>query len=93
LRLSDAELIAHMVDEPPIHCFDGKRLVLAFIERTALTDYFRTARRPGMRLSNLIVDRNLKAFARVVTAKYSMPVSPTFGHCRQPQVLRRSSCP
>jgi hypothetical protein len=61
----------HTVDEPLIHCFDGKQLVLAFVERTALADYFRLARRPGMRVSNLIVDRNLEAFARIVTAKYS----------------------
>ena len=61
----------HTVDEPLIHCFDGKQLVLAFVERTALADYFSMARRPGMRVSNLIVDRNLEAFARIVTAKYS----------------------
>ena len=62
---------AHTVDAPLIHCFDGRQLVLAFVERTALADYFRMARRPGMRLSNLIVDRNLEAFARIVAAKYS----------------------
>ena len=61
----------HTVDEPLIHCFDGKQLVLAFVGRTALADYFRMARRPGMRVSNLIVDRNLGALARIVTAKYS----------------------
>ena len=61
----------HTIDEPLIHCFDGKQLVLAFVERTALADYFSMARRPGMRVSNLIVDRNLEAFSRIVTAKYS----------------------
>ena len=54
-----------------IHCFDCKQLVLAFVERTALADYFSMARIPGMRVSNLIVDHNLEAFARIVTAKYS----------------------
>jgi len=34
----------HTVDEPLIHCFDGKQLVLAFVGRTALADYFRMAR-------------------------------------------------
>ena len=60
----------HTVDEPLIHCCDRNQLVLAFVERTALADYFSMARRPGMRVSNLIVDRNLEAFSRIVTAKY-----------------------
>jgi hypothetical protein len=45
--------------------------VLAFVERTGLADYFHMARRPGMRVGNLIVDRNLDAFARLVSAKYA----------------------
>jgi hypothetical protein len=65
---SDGE--AHTVDAPLIHCFDGKQVVLAFVSRTALADYFRLPRRPTMRESNLVVDRNIEAFARIVTAKY-----------------------
>jgi hypothetical protein len=65
---SDGE--AHTVDAPLIHCFDGKQVVLAFVSRTALADYFRLRRRPTMRESTLVVDRNLAAFARIVTAKY-----------------------
>jgi hypothetical protein len=56
----------HTIDAPLIHCFDGRQLVLAFVERTALADYFRMTLRPGMRVSNLIVDRNLEPFARIV---------------------------
>jgi len=37
----------HTVDEPLIHCFDGKQLVLTFVGRTALADYFRMARAYG----------------------------------------------
>jgi hypothetical protein len=50
----------HTVDAPLIHCFDGRQLVLAFVERTALADYFRMARRPGMRVSNLIALKPLR---------------------------------
>jgi hypothetical protein len=60
----------HTVDAPLIHCFDGRQLVLAFVDRTALADYFHLPQRPTMRESNLLVDRNLQAFARIVATKY-----------------------
>jgi hypothetical protein len=60
----------HSVDAPLIHCFDGMRLVLAFVDRTVLADYFRLPNRPTMRESNLMVDHNIEAFARIVKAKY-----------------------
>jgi hypothetical protein len=47
-----------------------EQLVLAFVFRTAIADCFRTTNRPTMRACNLIVDRNIEAFARIVRAKY-----------------------
>jgi hypothetical protein len=74
---------AHTIDEPLIHCFDGRQLVLAFVARTALADYFRMPRRPTMRESNLIVDRNLEAFARIVAANYSRGQVGVYSSCGQ----------
>jgi hypothetical protein len=52
-----------------IHCFDGPQMVLAVVTRTALDDYF-----PKRRLTNsqrnLLVDRHIEQFERIVTAKY-----------------------
>ena len=62
--------VEHSVDAPLIHCHDGNKLVLAFVSRTALADYFRLPKRPSMQESNLLVDRNLDAFGRIVRAKY-----------------------
>jgi hypothetical protein len=49
---------------------DGRQLARPLTRQTYLS-HFRMARIPGMRVSNLIVDHNLEAFARIVTAKYS----------------------
>jgi hypothetical protein len=61
----------------------GRQLVLAFVARTALADYFRMPRRPTMRESNLIVDRNLEAFARIVAANYSRGQVGVYSSCGQ----------
>ena len=64
------------VDGVLVHCFDGKQLVLAFISRTALADYFRLPplheelrRGPSLQQCNLLVESNLEAFKRIITAK------------------------
>jgi hypothetical protein len=59
-------------DDSLIHCFDGKRLVLAFVARQALDDYFRVpdAQRRTLEQWNLVTERNRHAFARVISAKY-----------------------
>jgi hypothetical protein len=62
--------VEHTVDAPLIHCFDGKHVVLAYVSRTALEEYFSLSTRPSMQDSNLLVDRNLEAFSHIVTAKY-----------------------
>jgi hypothetical protein len=74
--------VEHTVDAPLIHCFDGKKIVLAYVSRTALEDYFSLSARPSMQDSNLLVDRNLDALSRIVTSKYERgerSVYNTFG--------------
>jgi hypothetical protein len=71
---------AHSDDAALIHCFDGGQIVLSFVGRTALADYFRLQERPTMRESNLIVEQNKEAFAGIVTAKYER--GPTSQHNR-----------
>jgi hypothetical protein len=52
-----------------IHCFDGRQMVLVFISREAIDDYFRrTALSPRDR--NLLVDRNLEYLIPVIVGKY-----------------------
>src|SRR5271167_349983 len=52
-----------------IHCFDDRRMVLVFISREAIDDYFRrTALSPWDR--NLLIDRNLESLIPVIVAKY-----------------------
>jgi len=52
-----------------LHCWHDKQMVLAFIPKVHLEDYFRRDSLNGKE-ANLIVDRNLEAFARIVSAKY-----------------------
>jgi len=78
---SDGE--AHSDDAALIHCFDGTQLVLAFVGRTALADYFRLPQRPTMRESNVIVERNKEAFAGIVTAKYERGLTSKLNRCGQ----------
>lgn len=59
-------------DAPLIHCFDGRQLVLAFIGREALDDYFRV---PGdqprtLQQWNLVAESNRAAFEKIITTKY-----------------------
>ena len=60
------------LDDPLVHCYDGKQLILAFIARAALEDYFHIPgdRRMTLRERNLIIDRNLPAFERIISTKY-----------------------
>ena len=64
--------IAPILDDPLIRCQAGEQLVLAYVSRTALMDYFHL---PGdMRVTlqqwNLVVDRNLEAFQRIIEGKF-----------------------
>jgi hypothetical protein len=53
-----------------IHCFDARQMVLVFIEREAIDDYFRSsALTPHDR--NLLIDRNFRSLIPVITGKYN----------------------
>jgi hypothetical protein len=58
--------------DPLVHCHAKKQLVLAYIAREALEDYFRIPGDQHVTLAqwNLVVDRNLDAFAKIIAAKY-----------------------
>lgn len=67
-------------DNPLIHCFDGKQLVLAFVTRQALDDYFRV---PGgqprtLQQWNLVVHSNRAAFEKIIAAKYGRGERSTY---------------
>jgi hypothetical protein len=56
-----------------IHCFDDRQLVLVFISREAIDDYFhRSSLTPRDR--NLLIERNLEALIPVIAAKYDCGV-------------------
>jgi len=52
-----------------IHCFDGRELVLAVVQRTALDDYFAWTGRSA-RDANLVTDSNLASFEKIISTKY-----------------------
>jgi len=52
-----------------VHCFDDRQMVLVFISREAIDDYFhRSSLTPRDR--NLLIDRNLEALIPVIVGKY-----------------------
>jgi len=59
-----------------IRCFVGHEIVIAYVPRDALDDYFnwpkpsRDEVRPPLWECHLVVDRNLSAFARLIQQKY-----------------------
>jgi len=63
---------APLIDSPLVHCYAGKQLVLTYIAREALMDYFRIPGDTKITLQhwNLVVDRNLDAFKRIIESKY-----------------------
>lgn len=52
-----------------IQAWDGPEMVLAFVPREALEDYFHRSGVKG-KAANLVVDRNLEAIGRIVSTKY-----------------------
>jgi hypothetical protein len=63
---------APLSDDPLIHCQAGKQLVLAYVSRAALIDYFRILREMRITVEqwNRVVDRNLDAFKRIIEGKF-----------------------
>jgi len=59
-----------------VHGFDDRELVLAFVTRTALDDYFGwpwslpDQKRPSLKEHCLVVDRNLAAIEPIIQEKY-----------------------
>jgi len=71
-----------------IHCFDGRQMVLVFISREAIDDYFRRSSLTP-RDRNLLVDRNLENLIPVIAAKYDcgeVGEYAGFGTQRFPQI-------
>jgi hypothetical protein len=52
-----------------IHCLDGRQMILVFISREAIDDYFRRSSLTP-RDRNLLIDRNLENLIPVIAAKY-----------------------
>jgi hypothetical protein len=63
---------APLLDDPLIHCQAGQQLVLAYVSREALMDYFRISgdERIPLQQWNLVVERNLEAFKRIIEGKF-----------------------
>jgi len=61
-----------MLDDPLVHCFAEKQIVLAYVSRQALMDYFQISgeRRISLKEWNLVVDRNLDAFKPIIESKF-----------------------
>ncbi len=53
-----------------VHCWHDKQMVLAFISKVHLEDALRRNSRLTGKEANLLVDRNLDAFAGIISAKY-----------------------
>jgi hypothetical protein len=64
--------IAPILDDPLIRCQAGEQLVLAYVSRTALMDYFHLPGDMGITLQqwNIVVNRNLEAFKRIIEGKF-----------------------
>jgi hypothetical protein len=62
-----------VLDDPLVHCFADKQVVLTCVSRQALMDHFHVPgdRRITLAQWNLVVDRNLDAFERIIEAKYA----------------------
>jgi hypothetical protein len=63
---------ALLIDDPLIYCFAGDQIVLAYISRQALMDYFRVPgdRRISRQDWNLVVDRHLDGFKPIIAEKF-----------------------
>jgi hypothetical protein len=63
---------APLFDHPLIKCTAGKQIVLAYVSRQALMDYFRVPgdQRISLKEWNLVVDRHLDGFKRIIEEKF-----------------------
>jgi hypothetical protein len=60
------------LDDPLVHCYAGNQLVLTYISRQALMDYFGVPgdSRISLQQWNLVVDRNLDSFKHIIEVEY-----------------------
>lgn len=63
---------SQLLDDPLVHCRAGRQLVLTYVSRQGLMDYCRVpgVRQITLRQWNMVVDRNLDAFSRIIEAKF-----------------------
>lgn len=79
MKLSDFNVVharpeaAVLLDDPLIHCFAGNQIVLAYVFRQGLTDYFNIPgdRRITLAQWNLVVDRNIEALKPIIEEKFN----------------------
>ena len=57
-------------DAVVVHCWQGDQKILAFIRTLHLDDYFSFEKHLPGKDANLLVDRNLNAFIRIISAKF-----------------------
>ncbi len=71
MALSNVEVIHAQPDSDfvVLHGWNGADMVLAFIPTVHLDDYFRRRHLNGKQ-ANLLVDRNVDAFARIISSKF-----------------------
>jgi len=78
MRLSDFNVVharseaAQLLDDPLVHSFAGKQVVLAYISREALMDYFQVPGERQITLAqwNLVVARHLEDFKPIIEGKF-----------------------
>lgn len=72
MALSNAQVVHAQpdTDQVVIHAWHGSEMVLAIVPTSQLEDYFHRAKRLNGKEANLLVDRNLDAIARIVSAKF-----------------------
>ncbi len=64
---------SRMLGDPLVFCFAEKQMVLTYIGRQALTDYFQIPgpRRLTLKDWNLVVERNLDGFKPIIESKFA----------------------
>jgi hypothetical protein len=64
---------AVILDDPLVHCFAGNQIVLAYVSRQALMDYFQVPGDKRITLAqwNLVVDRNIEALKPIIEDKFN----------------------
>lgn len=78
MKLSDFSVVhargntGAFLDDPLIHCFAGQQVLLVYVSRQALMDYFRIpgGQRISLRQWNLVVDRNIDLLKPIIESKF-----------------------